>query len=267
MRRPCTLSISLLLGLLVFGVAAQAEHSYAFYYSRAAGQDLEITLLNTTTTASTYRIDVYDAWGTPLWEQTGSLSAHDAAFYLTGASVPEGGVNWGVVTVVSEAPFVIGLEYYLRGELRAVDVVTRELTAPEGEAVHQIAAYHTQVPGAFTSLLVMNPLDQPASARLIVYKSDGTPIHETAIELAAHESNSYNLAQTVGQGSRLWGLAEVIVEEGSVVVACKYLTEEILQVVNVAHGLRLSLAPTGELEPGESDTGGEDGSATSGKED
>ena len=62
-------------------------------------------------------------------------------------------------------------------------------------------------------------------------------------------------------------LAEVVVEEGSVAVACKYLTEEILQVVNVTHGLALSVAATSAPGPDGPEGGQEDESASSGKED
>jgi hypothetical protein len=267
MRRIGAVIGVLLLGLLVFGMLVYAQHSYAFFYSRAAGQDLEITLLNTAAAQTAYLINAYDAWGTPLWKQSGSLAPHDAAFYLMSANVPEGDVNWGVVTVTSQERLILGLEYLLRGQLHSIDIVSQEVITPESEMSYQIGAYHTQASEAFTSLLVMNPLDQTAAGRLVVYKNDGALVYESEITLAVHESNSYNLAQFVGQGSKLWGFVEVVTEEGSVVVACKYLKEGILQVVNVAHALSLPMSAVLEPETGPPETGKEDEPAPSGKED
>jgi hypothetical protein len=189
---------------------------------------------------------------------------HSYAFFS--ANVPEGDVNWGVVTVTSQERLIL-LEYLLRGQLHSIDIVSQEVITPESEMSYQIGAYHTQASEAFTSLLVMNPLDQTAAGRLVVYKNDGALVYESEITLAVHESNSYNLAQFVGQGSKLWGFVEVVTEEGSVVVACKYLKEGILQVVNVAHALSLPMSAVLEPETGPPETGKEDEPAPSGKED
>jgi len=232
--RKTVLCVSVLLaGLLVFGMLANAQSFYAFFYSRAAGQDLEINLLNATATQMNYLINAYDAWGNAVWEETGTLASHDAAFYLVGNVVPEGDSNWGVVTVASQEPLVIGLEYSLKEQFHSMDVVATELAIPEEGMKCCLGSYYTGVSDSMTSLILMNPWGVPASGQIAVYKNDGTMVYETHVDLSPYESNSYNLAQLAGQGSKLWGLVDVTVDQGGVMLACKLFKGGLLQVKNV----------------------------------
>jgi hypothetical protein len=50
----------------------------------------------------------------------------------------------------------------------------------------------------------------------------------------------YNLAELAGQGSRTWGLVEVTVDGASVVLACKFFKDDVLQVKNLAEAWSIS---------------------------
>ncbi|MFC2105448.1 hypothetical protein ACFLS5_01755 [Candidatus Bipolaricaulota bacterium] len=224
--------------IVVLAVSASSfaadQSIYAFFYSRSSGQDAEINLVNTTAETSEYVVRAYDAWGALLWEKAASLAPYDAAFYVLGEVIPEGDSNWGVVVVISQQALVIAGEYSIQGLLHSIDVISQPLAIPEAATGYINSVYHTEASDGATSLFVLNPWSQEIAGRLTVYKSDGTPAFSTEVILAAHESNSYNLAQLVGQDTRSWGLAEVTTSGGSVVIACKYFRSGILRVENNA---------------------------------
>jgi len=230
--RICGLLL-VMLALTLPSLGAGAQHFYACFYSRSAGQDLELNLLNVSTAPSEYQVRVYDAWGDLLWEVQGQLNPFDAAFYRLGKAVEEGDTNWGVVSVVSQERLVLGLEYSIRGQVHSIDIVDQEVAGIQTGSSYLTAAYHTNITDALTSVVVMNPWDQEITGHLVVYKSDGSSLYDADLSLSAHESTSLNLAQLVGHGSRHWGLVEVITQNGGVVLACKYLKGHVLQVENV----------------------------------
>lgn len=234
----------LLIGLvlLTFAGWVGAQNLYAFFYSRSAGQDLEINLINLTATASQYTLTVYDAWGDELWAAQGELAPYDATFHPLGRVVPEGDTNWGLGLVVSEQPLLIGLEYSIDGKLHSVDIVDTPLPAIPAGTSTMLGAYYTQVGESISSVVVMNPGGQEVLGKLTVFKSDGTPLQEVDFTLAPYESSAYNMAQLVGQGSRNWGLVRVAVQDGYVVLACKYLKDQVLQVKNVSGIYSLTVA-------------------------
>ena len=68
--------ISVFAVLVIIGVvfAGSAQHMYVVYYSRSPQQDLEVSILNASSSEAGYRIDAYDAHGTLSWQQTGQLA-------------------------------------------------------------------------------------------------------------------------------------------------------------------------------------------------
>ncbi|MCR4392535.1 MAG: hypothetical protein NUV94_07225 [Candidatus Acetothermia bacterium] len=241
--------VILIVGLVFVGALAWGQHFYAVHYSRAGGQDLEISLCNTTGKDSSYTIRAYDPWGKPLWEATGVLRPHNAAFHLIGNQVPEKETNWGVLVVDSQEPLVLGLEYSAKGRLHSVDIVSTVVPAREAGTAFQVAGYYSQVPDSFMALAVMNPWDQAVSGRLVVYKSDGSVAYQGDISLAAYESNSYSLAKLVGEDVTLWGLVEVVTDGAPVVMAAKLLIGGVLQVKNVIGALRVVVQPAAPTPP------------------
>ena len=213
---------------------AHAQNIYAFFYSRTGGQDLEVNLLNTSSSPSNYLINAYDAWGNALWEETGTLAPHDATFRTASDAIPEGEGNWGVMIVVSQERLTIGLEYSLQNRLHSIDVIGHALLIPEAGSSYRIGAYHTEVADTVTSLFVMNPWPVEIEGRLVVYGNDGAVVHQEELTLLPYESDVYNLADLAGQGSKTWGLVEVAVDDADVVLACKFLTNDVLQVKNLS---------------------------------
>ena len=248
--------ISLALVALLGGLA-NAQSLYAFFYSRAAGQDLEINLLNPAATQTNYLINAYDAWGNAVWEETGTLAAKDASFYTISDAIPEADSNWGVIVVASQERLMIGLEYSLKGRLHSVDMIGHALLVPEAGTSYQIGAYHTEVSDAVTSLVVMNPWAVETTGQLVVYGNDGAAIYQAELTLSPYESNAYNLAELAGQSSKTWGVAEVTINQASVVLACKYFKDGLLQVENFAEVWPVTVAPTSST-PGESTPDKED---------
>lgn len=240
----------LVLGLLVVMLFASGQHRYAFHYSRAAGQDLEINLCNTAAKESSYTIQIYDPWGKLLWEGNGTLQPYDAVYYLVSNCVPEEKeTNWGVVIVDSQEPLVLGLEYYVKGAVHSVDVVDTEIPAPEAKAVFRTVSYYSQIPQAFTAIVLMNPWNQAVSGRLVVYQSDGSIANQMDFTLKAYEANSYSLAKLVGEGSKLWGLVEVLTNDGPVVLTCKFVISGIVHVQNMVGAQRVGTSAPSTTTP------------------
>lgn len=243
--------------LVLAGGLAHGQNIYAFFYSRTGGQDLEVNLLNTSNGPTNYLINAYDAWGNEVWEETGTLAPHDATFRTVSDAIPEGEGNWGVMIVASQERLIIGLEYSLQDRLHSVDMIGHALLVPEVGSSYRIGAYHTEVSNAATSLLVMNPWPVDIAGRLVVYGNDGAVVHQAELALLPYESDVYNLAELAGQSSKTWGVVEVTVDGASVVLACKFFKDDVLQVKNLAEVWSIS-APADSSAPEDSAPNKED---------
>jgi len=224
----------------------QAQQLYAFYYSRSPGRDVEINLLNTTSEPTQYQVHAYDVWGNQIWEATGDLAAKDATFYLLSEQIAEDAANWGVLTVTSAERLVIAPEYFVNGQAVAFDIINRAVSGTTAGSAYQLVLYHTEVAESNVGLIVMNPWDQEVSGRLVIYRSDGSPLGQAELKLTAYEAKFFNIAQLVGQGSRNWGVVEVVVNQRPVVAASTRLMGGGIQIKNVTEAWTVEeVSPTG----------------------
>jgi hypothetical protein len=233
----------MVLCVIATSIAVSAQHVYAIYYSRSPEQDLEVNLVNTTASDNAYEISAFDVLGNPSWQTTGQLAANDTTFYLLSDQLPEGPAQWGVLVVVSASRLVLGLEYSYQGQLHTIDVVADEVVIPSEGTAYSLVAYHTEVGQAVTGVILMNPFTIDAAGRLIVRGSDGSVLDQIDVTLTPRESDIYNLADLVGQAGRNWGSVELQIDQGMMVLACKYIKSGILQVANVAAARPVSSAP------------------------
>jgi hypothetical protein len=232
------------LGLLVIlSLTALADYTYAFHWSRAAGQDLEINVCNTAEIETNYSLKLYDPWGKLVWETTAKLQPFDAAYHTVSEQVLEGESLWGMAIVTSTTPVLIGLQYMLQGKPQSLDLVGPLCLTCTSAPAFVIPVYYTQVPGSQTAIIVMNPNAQGIKGRLVIYQSDGKVAIQGTFQLAAYESNSYSLAKLVGEGTKFWGLATVLSEGGPVAVAMKFLVEGSLYVQHAGLPIPLQAAP------------------------
>jgi len=246
MRRAAVL----LLGLVVIGALASAQELYAFYYSRSPGRDMELNLMNTTSSQVQYEIRAYDAWGNQVWETTGDLAPKDAAFYLLSEQIPEDASHWGVLTVVATERLVIAPEYYVNGQPMAFDLVISSVSPVQEGSAYQLTLYHSEVTESGTGLVILNPWDQEVSGRLGIYRSDGSILGTTSFTLKPHESTFLNLVLLVGQGTRNWGLVEVATNDRSIVAAIIRVVGGAMQVKNVTQAqLVAAISPTEQPAP------------------
>ncbi len=218
MRKVLMLALVLALG----SILAWGQYFYAFYYDRSGGQDLEMNLLNTMPDPAQVRVNVYDAYGARLWARSQAVAGYGGAFVQLGRYVPEGNAHWGLVTVHSDAPLVLGLEYLLGGELVSVDHVNQ--TVPElnpGES-YWLGAYWSQVGDASTGVIVLNPWDEVVACYVTIYRQDGAVLYEEELWLDPREATFYDLERAFGHGPFLWGLVDVEMAGKAVVVAVEY---------------------------------------------
>ncbi len=230
MRKILILAVVLVLG----GVLACGQYRYAFYYDRSGGQDLEINLLNTLPQPAQVRVSVYDAYGVRLWTRSQTLAPYGGAFVQFGRYVPAGDAHWGVAAVDSDAPLVLGLEYFLDGDLVAVDHIGQTVPELIGGVSYWLGAYWTQVGEASTGLIVMNPWDETVACYLTVYRQDGEILYEEELGLGPYESTYYDFEAAFGQGPYLWGFVDVEMVGKAVVAAVEYYGRG-LEVDNITH--------------------------------
>ncbi|HEU68329.1 MAG TPA: hypothetical protein ENN53_03820 [Candidatus Acetothermia bacterium] len=218
MRRILVLAAMLALG----GVLACGQYLYAFYYDRSGGQDLEMNFLCTMPSPAQVRVSVYDAYGTQLWTRSQTLAPYGGAFVQLGRYVPAGDAHWGVATVESDVPLVIGLEYLLDGELVSIDHISQTVPELDPEESYWLGGYWTQVGDAATGIVVMNPWNDAVAYYITIYRQDGVVLYEEELGLGPHESTFYDLDGTFGHGAYLWGLVDVEMAGKAVVVAVEY---------------------------------------------
>lgn len=217
------------------GVFACGQYLYAFYYDRSGGQDLEMNFLGTRPSPAQVRVSVYDAYGTQLWMRSQTLPPYGGAFVQLGRYVPAGDAHWGVATVESDIPLVIGLEYLLKGELVSIDHISQTVPELDPEERYGVGGYWTGVGDAATGIVVMNPWDEAAGCSVTIYRQDGAVLHVEELKLGPYESAFYDLAAAFGHGAYLWGVVEVTMAGRGVVVAVEYYGRG-LEVDNIAHG-------------------------------
>jgi len=213
-----------LVALIALGAAAQ--YHYAFYYDTTGGQDLEINLINTVGFDNNYIITIYDANGVELWSSFGTLDGNASAAAVVGPLVSGYDLAWGVVTVDTDYRMLIGLEYMLNGTLTSINTIYDEVPVLDPEVPFWLGAYYTQYGTADTAFILMNPWGVYASCSVTVHNSNGEVVYTQAFDLFPFESVYVNLSTVIGQGTMLWGLLDVRMEDASVILALEYFRAE-----------------------------------------
>lgn len=207
---------------LIVGTLGMAQYFYAFYYDRSGGQDLVISVLNTMPDSNAVSISVYDAYGKSLWTISDTLAALTSRYLRLGQFVPEGQFHWGLVSLESTEPVVIGLEYLKDEKLISVDHVSQPVPElAEGEP-YWLGAYYNQVGEDSAGIIVMNPWNEETGYVITIYRQDGAVLYKEEGLLDPHEADYYNLDKLLGHGSYLWGLVDVRMQGKAVVIAAEY---------------------------------------------
>ena len=152
--------------------------------------------------------------------------------------------------MVSTERLVIALDYYVNGEPAAFDLITRAVPDSQTGSTYQLVLYHTEVTELGTALILTNPWDQEVSGQLVIYKSDGSRLGVTDLTFSPYEAKFVNLGQLVGQGSRNWGVLEVVTQDRSIVAACVRVMGGAMQVENVAEAWTVEAAQPVVTPPG-----------------
>lgn len=208
------------------------QYLYACFYSRSAKQDLEINILNVTAHLTSLQVQIYDAFGTLLWTTEKTLNPYDATFIRVSQTVPENTHNWGLITILSTNEVNLALEYYINDILYSINLISQSLQTPIKEQIYVTNAYYTSIANSLNSVIIMNPWSQEVAGKLVIYDSGGNVLSQNDFTLNPFESTSVDLTQVIGQGPRKWGLVQVLSEDAGIVVACKFLKNGSLEVIN-----------------------------------
>jgi len=205
------------------GLVAVGQFHYAFYYDLSGGQDLEINLMNTMPWSNEVVLEVHDAYGGLLWESDGTMDGYETVYVRLGDEIPSGSTNWGVVTVDSEDRIIVGLEYYMDGLLVSMDTVYDEVPVIDAGEPYWLGTYYTQVGGAETAYIVMNPWATTARCEVTAYDAEGDAVHYLEFVLGPYESEYVLLSNEIGSGGLLYGFLDVAMEDQVVIVALEYI--------------------------------------------
>jgi len=208
--------------LLLIGMAAHAQHHYAFYYDLTDGQDVELTISNPMFDVSQFAIAVHDAYGAEIWSAVEILASAESGFVVLGDYVPDVDYQWGVVTVDSSDRLIIGLEYYKDGQIVSIDTVVTEVPELNTYETFWLGTYYSQTAGSETAFIVMNPWAMTTSCVVTAYNNEGYSVFERTFTLSPYESEYVDLSDVIGTGIALWGLLDVTMEDRAVVIALEY---------------------------------------------
>jgi len=213
-------ALVLVLLVLSVGVAAAAQHTYAFYYNLQLGRDLVVNVMNTENVSASFTIEAYDAWGSLLWFESFQMMRLASYVHTMGESVPAG--NWGVVVIQSDRRLVIGLEYLNGGSLVSTDNIYQEAPVLASGVSYWSGAYYSLAGGAETAIVLLNPFPVPTSCRLIVHMQGGEIAFEQVFEFSPYEGFFINLSDYIPLGMYTWGFADVLMVESAVILAVEY---------------------------------------------
>ncbi len=217
--KQCTLFLAL---LVVFTFGAIAQHSYAFYYDLSGGRDLEINFLNPMFDSATFVITVYDAFGSRLWSASETLGSAEAGFVFLGDVVPRTDTSWGLATVNSTRPLILGLEYSLDGETVSIDTILSEIPSLDSSDPFWTGAYYSQAGNSRTAAIVMNPWPESTACTVNVYNRSGYSLYSRELTLAEYEAEYIDLTGMLGTGTLVWGLIDITMQYRSVVLALEH---------------------------------------------
>jgi len=227
----------LAIGVIVLsvGLAAMGQFHYAFYYDLSGGQDLEVDLLNTMPWDNDIAIEVHDAYGGLVWDSSGTVGAYAATYVRLSDSIASANTNWGVVIVNSTDRLIIGLEYYKDGVIVSMGTIYAEVPSVDPAEPFWLGAYYTQVGGAETAYIVMNPWAVTVQCSVTAYNADGAAVHSRDFVLSPYESEYVSLTAMTGSGSLVYGLLDVRMEGQVVVLALEHTGRGCsgLEIVNV----------------------------------
>jgi hypothetical protein len=208
--------------IVVFTFGAIAQHQYAFYYDLSGGQDLEINFLNPMFDSATFVITVYDAFGSRLWSESETLGTAEAGFVFLGDMVPRTDASWGLATVNSTRPLILGLEYSLNGEIVSIETILSEVPSLDTDDPFWTGAYYSQAGDSRTAAIVMNPWPESTAFIVNVYNRSGYTLYSRELSLGAYEAEYIDLTGMLGSGSLVWGLIDITMQYHSVVLALEY---------------------------------------------
>jgi hypothetical protein len=202
--------VLLALGILFLGLVGSAQHTYALYYDRSGGGDLEINFLNTSPTPATIALGVYDAWGRVLHEESVQLRPFDAAYRRLGESIAWEDTNWGLIRVESARLLALGLEYFdADGELTTVDTIAQALPASAPDVRFQLVGYYNQTSDAATGVTLINPWDTAVTCSAKIYDADGKLLYEEELTIDPYNAEYGPFEELIGTSSYHFGLVEV----------------------------------------------------------
>ena len=217
--RNCIIALAL---VAVLSVAVCANYTYAFYYDRSPGRDLDFNIFNPMPDPTSYTISVYDAYGDRACWLTGDLSGFDSTFYTMSDHTSASGSRWGIAVIASTQRLVIGLEYKKNGELVSLDNIYREVPDLIPGVPYWSGGYYCTVGNSDTLLILLNPSNSRATVTWGMYDQSGDMLFADIVTLSAHESTFVRLGQHAGSSSYSWGFVDIMMEDAPVIVAMEY---------------------------------------------
>jgi len=165
---------------------------------------------------------VHDAYGGEIWSTVAELDGYEPGYVRLGENIPSEDDHWGVVTVDSSDQLIIGLEYFADDLLISVDIVYNETPVLNPDEEFWLGTYYTQVGGAETAYIVMNPWSSTARCTVTVYDADGDWLYSEDYVLGPYEAEYVWLEDVVGSGGLIWGFLDVSMEDVSIILALEY---------------------------------------------
>jgi len=206
----------------IAGIAAVADYTYAFYYDRSPGRDLDFNLFNTMPDRCSYTISIYDAYGDRAKWLNGNLGPYDITFYTMSDLTSSSGSRWGVAVVSSSQRLVIGLEYKKNNRLVSLDNIYREIPYFTPGEPYWAGAYYCTIGDSDTLMILLNPTSSYATVLWAAYDTAGDLVMADTVTLSAHESEYIRLGQYTGSATYSWGFVDIKMEGSPVVVAMEY---------------------------------------------
>ena len=217
--RKCIIALAL---VAILGGIAYADYTYAFYYDRSPGRDLEFNIFNPMPNTASYTVAVYDAYGDRACWLSGTLSGYDSTFYTMSEHTSASGSRWGIAVVSSTQRLVIGLEYKKDGALVSIDNIYREVPDLSPGVPYWAGGYYCTVGNSDTLMILLNPTNSYATVSWGLYDQSGDLIFADVVTLRAHESEYVLLGQIAGSSTYSWGFVDIMMEDAPVIVAMEY---------------------------------------------
>jgi len=249
MKRILLGLLFLSIGALVFGEETK-EHLYAFYYTRSPNYNVILFLLNPSAEDAFCGLRAYNVEGEKIWEVKGALHPQRIVFYDLKKEIESKESNWGVMTLLSTVPLVIGVEYFKDGAFLCRQTISESLPIPKTGGLFQRDFYYINAPdkGFITGLIVLNPWKIEVKGALVVYRRDGTPLYKGKFTLGGHKAAFIDPQKILGKGDE-WGLARILAAPAPIVMSCKYFYGSKQQIENMLVSIHAEPSQQGTQTP------------------